>query len=397
MIGLPIGAAGCLDDPDPGTGPNPESDSTDDLADDPAPSSDTADVDVDTEDGASVEDDGDDESDDGIDDEDELQEAAREVARALLEAVVDGDTETAVSYAPVRDAAGFHREEWTQQYEESFSPDEVHAIDYRSWGPEDALVGMLPDGDPGDGRGFALQYDLDLESDGVRFDHRLSVSVVYLEGEWYAWLYQPFQPTVDATVDLEREGLERVDLTLADRDGPATVFVTGDGIDDPSDYELESTGESITVTVDDVGTGGYAVVVVPVGEDPETGDTIEAFDFVDLADWADVSTIELEALTAGWEGISPSIVEGVENPTLVLEAGREYTIDVKNGDGAIHQLQLRDAADDPVDEYETPFLEGADATEELTVTATDELAAYVCAPHEMTMQGSILVVDSLAD
>lgn len=382
LIALPIGVTGCLDGPESGTDPDAGSDSAESSDDDPAQSPEGGDEDAD--DGDPVE-----------ADEDELPDAAREVARALLEAVLDGDTETAVSHAPIGNASGFHREEWTQQYEESFTPDEVHSIDYRSWGPEDALVGTFPEADPDDGRGFALQYDLALESDDVRFDHRISVSVVYLEGEWYAWLFQPFQPTVDASVDLERDGLERVDLTLTSRDGPATVFVTGDGIDDPSAHTLESTGESLTLAVDDVGTGAYAVVVTPVGDDPTTGDTIETFDFVDPADWTDVSTIELEALTAGWEGTAPSVVEGVENPTLVLEAGREYTIEATNGDGAVHQLQLRDADDDPVDEYETALHGEAGASEKLTVTATHELATYVCAPHEVTMHGSIVVVDSL--
>ena len=106
-------------------------------------------------------------------------------------------------------------------------------------------------------------------------------------------------------------------------------------------------------------------------------------------------TITLEGETTGWIGSTPSEIEGVENPTLVLEDGEEYEIGWEQGDGGEHNVVLWDENEEPVGEYYT----GDDPTDTtdspgdddfFTFTASDEIAYYRCDPHP-NMQGSIEV------
>ncbi|OLZ42465.1 hypothetical protein A6E15_16510 [Natrinema saccharevitans] len=95
--------------------------------------------------------------------------------------------------------------------------------------------------------------------------------------------------------------------------------------------------------------------------------------------------------TTEWVGLEPSAIEGVANPTLVLEAGEEYTIGWTEGDGAQHNVEIWDENEDVVDGLETELAAEPDEGQRLTVTASEEMAAYVCHPHTITMQGTIRV------
>ncbi len=95
--------------------------------------------------------------------------------------------------------------------------------------------------------------------------------------------------------------------------------------------------------------------------------------------------------TTEWVGLEPSAIDGTANPTLVLEAGEEYTIGWTDGDGAQHNIEIWDENEAVVDDLETELVVEPDEGQRLTVTASEEMAAYVCHPHYFTMQGTIRV------
>ena len=98
--------------------------------------------------------------------------------------------------------------------------------------------------------------------------------------------------------------------------------------------------------------------------------------------------ILLEGITGGYVGIEPSDIEGVENPTLVLEDGEEYEIGWTQGDGASHNVELWDSSENMVEDYGTSLTDDPGDGDFLTFTATDEIAYYRCNPHP-DMQGEI--------
>ena len=111
------------------------------------------------------------------------------------------------------------------------------------------------------------------------------------------------------------------------------------------------------------------------------------------SEWEDVDEIRLESDVTVWVGAEPDPIDGEENPTLVLFEGREYAISWENVDGFPHNIELRDADDEIVDDHATRPIEGEGETQTLEFEAIDELAEYVCDPHEPTMRGEIEVVD----
>ncbi len=93
----------------------------------------------------------------------------------------------------------------------------------------------------------------------------------------------------------------------------------------------------------------------------------------------------------GWEGKAPADIEGVENPTLVLQAGETYTIGWDEGDGGTHNIELRDSGGSVVGDYETGFTNDSEPDDQfIEFEATDEIAVYRCDPHAQ-MEGDIVV------
>ena len=369
-VSLPLAVAGCLDQTD----------------EEPPESDDGGDVEE------PVEDDPDDDrpEDEGPERVEDVPSDAEAVAEATIDAAATGSPEEAASYAPDEQAEGG----WDERYEDWWQPDDLHDVTFEL-AVENVVLARDAVADGVEmGEQLLLEYTLDLETEGDRYEHRTAVPVVELDGEWYAWLEDDLAPPLDATVGVERQGPDAVELTLADRDGPATVVVEGDDVD-PAAYRLESVGDSLSLTGDDAGYGTYEVVATAEGIDDET--TVETVELADPSDWEGVSEIELEGATANWVGLEPAPIEDAENPVLVLEEGEEYTITITSGDGAIHNLQLRDEDDEPVDGLETEFVESDEQTETLTFTATDALVTYVCEPHEATMRGDVTVVESSDD
>ena len=110
-------------------------------------------------------------------------------------------------------------------------------------------------------------------------------------------------------------------------------------------------------------------------------------DEVDESEWEDVDTIELDAYTAGWEGLSPSPIDGETNPTIVLFEGEEYDFTWYNQDGAGHNIEIWDENEEIVGDYVTDIVTDDEQTLE-GVVASEEMAYYRCDPHA-GMQGNI--------
>lgn len=101
--------------------------------------------------------------------------------------------------------------------------------------------------------------------------------------------------------------------------------------------------------------------------------------------------IEFSAQTSHWEGLAPSSIEGAENPTLVLQVGEDYTIGWTEGDGGGHNIEIRDENDEVVDDLATEVVSEPDEDQILEITASSEMAQYVCDPHQNTMRGDLQI------
>lgn len=103
--------------------------------------------------------------------------------------------------------------------------------------------------------------------------------------------------------------------------------------------------------------------------------------------------IEFNGQTSGWVGIAPSQIEGEENPTLTLEEGESYEIGWTEGDGAGHNVAIRDGDGDTVDDLSIDVTTDPGDGEWLEFEASGEMDQYVCQPHIGTMQGNIVAQD----
>ncbi|MDS0476279.1 plastocyanin/azurin family copper-binding protein [Natrinema sp. 1APR25-10V2] len=99
--------------------------------------------------------------------------------------------------------------------------------------------------------------------------------------------------------------------------------------------------------------------------------------------------IRFSGQTSHWEGLKPSSIEGEKNPTLVLTEGETYTIGWTEGDGAAHNIELRNDSGDVVNELTSgdPVSEPGDG-QILEFTASSDITTYRCEPHP-SMEGSI--------
>lgn len=105
---------------------------------------------------------------------------------------------------------------------------------------------------------------------------------------------------------------------------------------------------------------------------------------------------EFGARVEGWEGQSPSEIEGEQNPTLDLEPGTQYRVTWENLDGVDHDFTILDADGNEVTGTETVAEQGE--TLSLTFTASEEMTEYVCTIHPNRMRGAIQVgEDTQAD
>ncbi|GAB3670350.1 plastocyanin/azurin family copper-binding protein [Halopiger thermotolerans] len=107
--------------------------------------------------------------------------------------------------------------------------------------------------------------------------------------------------------------------------------------------------------------------------------------------------IRFEGVTSGWVGLQPSAIEGEENPTLILEAGENYSIGWTEGDGAAHNLQLRNDDGEVVQDYTTGDPVSDPGNDEIfEFQAQDVITLYRCEPHPQ-MQGEIQIQGTAND
>ncbi|WIV67836.1 cupredoxin domain-containing protein [Natrialbaceae archaeon AArc-T1-2] len=138
----------------------------------------------------------------------------------------------------------------------------------------------------------------------------------------------------------------------------------------------------------------YRRRVLAAGVALTTAGCLGSSDATDDEPWEDVHEIELDGLSSNWIGVSPDHIDGVENPTLRLVAGREYDLTWTNADGAAHNVAMLDEDGDVVEDYETDLVGDIGERQTLTFTATDEIVEYYCEPHPTNMRGSVDIVDS---
>ncbi|GEM_PF-1182664 len=123
------------------------------------------------------------------------------------------------------------------------------------------------------------------------------------------------------------------------------------------------------------------------GDEPDDDDDAGDTDGYEI----DAGTeIVLDGYSTHWEGLEPSEIEGEENPTLVLEAGEEYTIEWVNADGVLHDLQIWDD-DDVVDDLVSDEVEEEGESATLEFEASEEMASYVCSYHQAQQIGDLVV------
>ena len=150
------------------------------------------------------------------------------------------------------------------------------------------------------------------------------------------------------------------------------------------------------------GAGALAIGVAGCLGDEDDGDEEEPV--VDTAEslegetdpdaWRDVDEIELEGWVGGWVGLAPDAIDRVENPTLVLVAGREYELTWENRDGVHHNVALWDDDREVVAEYATDGTDVEGETETLVFEATEELATYRCEYMQEGQWGEIEVLEA---
>ncbi len=100
--------------------------------------------------------------------------------------------------------------------------------------------------------------------------------------------------------------------------------------------------------------------------------------------------IEFDGQTAGWLGLAPDSIADAENPTLVLQEGETYEMGWTQGDGAQHNIEIRNENDEVVDDLETEIVTEPE-DQWLEFEAASEMVTYICEVHPNTMIGDIRV------
>ena len=127
----------------------------------------------------------------------------------------------------------------------------------------------------------------------------------------------------------------------------------------------------------------------PAEPDDENG---EPADDDGEAEWEDVEAFHFEGRIEAWTAVEPAFIEGQENPTITLIEGNEYDFSWVNADGAVHNMEIRDADDEIVEDYQSDDVgEEGEETSIEGVVASEEMTTYICTYHEATQVGDIEV------
>ncbi len=111
--------------------------------------------------------------------------------------------------------------------------------------------------------------------------------------------------------------------------------------------------------------------------------------FVGLAR-GQTATFELGGQVSGWLGQSPDPIADKTNPTLQMEAGKEYVIAWENLDGNSHNVAIGDGDGNVLKRTEVVKTKGA--TQTLEFTATRKMKTYFSEFDPQTMRGKLVVI-----
>ena len=124
-------------------------------------------------------------------------------------------------------------------------------------------------------------------------------------------------------------------------------------------------------------------------EEEEEEEEEEPTQELDPEQWEDIESIRVLSDGTDWTGADPEMIDGIQNPTLILFEGQEYELTYENADGGPHNIEIRDDGGSIVDELETDVVTQGEET--LEFTATEEMNTYVCAPHQSSMVGDLQI------
>ncbi|WP_225334863.1 PQQ-dependent sugar dehydrogenase [Halomicrobium urmianum] len=112
---------------------------------------------------------------------------------------------------------------------------------------------------------------------------------------------------------------------------------------------------------------------------------------VGLAQQDEPIAIRLGGVTSGWtvpDDAGDPVGEG-PNPTLTLQAGRDYEVTWENVDGQPHNFAVLDGDEETL--LSSEIIEEQGATQTVSFTATEEMAEYLCEVHPVSMRGDVEV------
>ena len=117
----------------------------------------------------------------------------------------------------------------------------------------------------------------------------------------------------------------------------------------------------------------------------------------DEQEWAEIQSVILEGTTDAWTGLEPDLIDGEDNPEIILNENQEYEVSWTNADGEPHALAIVTDEGDILDDLQTDVVDQEGEGGSLTVEPTEEMAYYVCTEHENTQRGELVYLTELDD
>jgi plastocyanin len=266
-------------------------------------------------------------------------------------------------------------------------------------GTAGALAGVAGFAGVGElGRAQAADFELDGDSDGwvgrspEAIAGRTNPTLNLEPGRTYRVTWTNVDGAPHSFVIEDADGNRLAGTEIADEEG-ASLTLEFEATSPMAEYYCEVHPESMRGQVA-VGDGGIADEGTAEGGEA-TGETTADAETEPMTEDGpppviDEGTVVLGGQASHWLGLAPSGIQGRENPTLRLRAGRECELVWVNLDGVEHDFHLADAAGE--DLADTSAREDVGDTHSTTFEATPEMAEYYCIFHRQSMRGSVEIV-----
>lgn len=101
--------------------------------------------------------------------------------------------------------------------------------------------------------------------------------------------------------------------------------------------------------------------------------------------------IVLGGRTSGWRGRAPVSIEGTTNPELPFVPGQDYRVRWTNVDGQPHNFVVLNGEGNAL--VATDIISSQGAVQEVTFTASEDMAEYYCEVHPNSMRGNVRLVE----